>query len=51
MYKIVHDRMMKVWLYPDWIFQLTSNYDQQQRAQKIIREFTERVGMQLNKLL
>ncbi|XP_016838143.1 cytochrome P450 4g15 [Nasonia vitripennis] len=42
MYKIIHNRMMKIWLYPDWIFRITSNYSNQKRAQTMIHNFTER---------
>ena len=43
MYRIVHDRMMKIWLYPDCLFKLTNGYVEQCKGQKIIQGFTEKV--------
>lgn len=44
MYRVVHDRVMKVWLYPDWIFKLTKNYKIHSKGREVLGNFVNQVG-------
>ena len=44
MYELIHLRMVKVWLHPDWIFSLTNHFKRQKEAQKVINGFIENVS-------
>ncbi|XP_015600585.1 cytochrome P450 4C1 [Cephus cinctus] len=39
MYKIIFERMTKVWLQSDWIFNQTRYYTEQQRGREVIQNF------------
>ncbi|XP_058808693.1 cytochrome P450 4C1-like [Phymastichus coffea] len=41
MYELIHLRMMKVWLHPDWIFYRTALAKRQHEGQKVIHGFIE----------
>ncbi|XP_012269785.2 cytochrome P450 4C1-like [Athalia rosae] len=41
MYKIIHARMLKLWLHPEWIFARTKYSEEQNSAMEVIQEFTE----------
>ncbi|XP_033225974.1 cytochrome P450 4C1-like [Belonocnema kinseyi] len=41
MYELIHLRMMKVWLHPEWIFSNTSLGKKQKMGQSVIRGFIE----------
>ncbi|XP_043472140.1 cytochrome P450 4C1-like isoform X1 [Leptopilina heterotoma] len=41
MYRVVHDRVMKVWLYPDWIFKLTENYKIHSKGREVLGNFVK----------
>ena len=45
MYKLVHLRMMKVWLHPDWIFSTTGLGRKLKIGQKVIHSFVESVRL------
>ena len=43
MYELIHTRMMKVWLHPDWFFSMTNLAKKQKEGQKVIHGFVESV--------
>ena len=45
MYELIHLRMVKVWLHPDWIFSMTDLSRKQQHGQKVIRGFIQSVSI------
>lgn len=49
MYELVHSRIMKLWLHPDWIFARTKYSEQQTTAMKVIHGFTESLIAQKKK--
>lgn len=47
MYELIHLRMMKVWLHPDWIFSLTDQAKRQKEGQNVIHGFIESVSINM----